>query len=89
MDNLIPKEEFIANKILKIRRHKVLLDAELAARYGVETKILNRQVRRDIARFPEDFIFELSTEEFDDLRSQIGSSSWGGTHLQKQTAHWI
>ena len=78
MDTLAPKEEFIADKIYKIRGHKVLLDADLAGLYGVETKLLKRQVRRNIDRFPEDFMFELTTEEFNYLRSQFGTSSWGG-----------
>ena len=79
MEELAPKEEFIADKIYKIRGLKVLLDAGLAALYGVETKILKRQVRRNIERFPEDFMFELTKEEFENLRCQFGTSSWGGT----------
>ena len=79
MEELAPKEEFIADKIYKIRGLKVLLDADLAALYGVETKILKRQVRRNIERFPEDFMFELTKEEFENLRCQFGTSSWGGT----------
>lgn len=68
MDTLAPKEEFIADKIYKIRRHKVLLDFDLAALYGVETKVLKRQVPRNIERFPDDFMFELTMEEFENLR---------------------
>ena len=56
-----------------------MLDFDLSELYHVETKQLKRAVKRKIARFPEDFMFELSTEEFSDLRSQIGTSSWGGT----------
>ncbi len=55
------------------------LDYELADLYRVETKYLKRQVRRNIDRFPEDFMFEFTKSEFDDLRSQFGTSSWGGT----------
>src|SRR5665213_935272 len=62
-----------------IRREKVMLDKDLAERYGVETKQLKRQVKRNINRFPKDFMFELTTREFENLRSQIGTSSWGGT----------
>jgi hypothetical protein len=55
-----------------------MLDKDLAQLYGVETKSLNRQVQRNIARFPSDFMFQLTLEEFDNLRCQIGTSSWGG-----------
>jgi len=55
-----------------------MLDHDLAELYGIETKQLKRAVRRNIDRFPEDFMFELTTEEFNDLRSQFGTSSWGG-----------
>jgi hypothetical protein len=55
-----------------------MLDMDLAALYDVETKQLKRAVRRNGVRFPEDFMFELSKEEIEDLRSQIGTSSWGG-----------
>ncbi|MCB2218945.1 MAG: ORF6N domain-containing protein [Bacteroidetes bacterium] len=79
MEELAPKEEFIADKILKIRNQKVLIDADLATLYGVTTKALKQQVRRNIERFPEDFMFELTKEEFEILRCQIGTSSWGGT----------
>ena len=55
-----------------------MLDNDLAEMYGVQTKQLKRQVRRNKSRFPKDFMFELSTKEFENLRSQIGTSSWGG-----------
>ena len=71
--------ELIQSKVHQIRREKVLLDRDLAEMYGVETKQLKRAVRRNIDRFPDDFMFELSDEEFENLRSQIGTSSWGGT----------
>jgi len=57
---------------------KVILDSDLAELYGVETKVLNQAVRRNLNRFPEDFAFLLTAEEFSDLRSQIVTSSWGG-----------
>jgi hypothetical protein len=79
MENLIPKEEFIVDKIFKIRGQKVLIDSDLAALYGVETKALKRNVRRNIERFPKDFLFELTKEETNILRSQYGTSSWGGS----------
>jgi phage regulator Rha-like protein len=72
-------EQKILNKIYAIRGEKVMLDQDLAEMYGVETKQLKRQVKRNIARFPKDFMFELSEKEFENLRSQIGSSRWGGT----------
>lgn len=71
-------DEKIIKKIYVIREQKVMLDFDLAALYDVETNYLKRQVRRNIDRFPEDFLFELSPQEFKDLRSQFGTSSWGG-----------
>lgn len=56
-----------------------MLDRDLAALYGVETKRLKEQVKRNIERFPEDFMFKLSKKEYENLRSQIATSSWGGT----------
>lgn len=70
MKNLIPTE-FVEQKILMIRGQKVMLDADLAALYGVETRVLNQAVRRNIQRFPDDFMFELSADENEALRSQI------------------
>jgi len=69
----------IVQAIHLIRGHRVLLDADLAVLYEVETKALTRAVRRNQERFPEDFMFQMSKEEFEDLRSQSGASSqWGG-----------
>ena len=78
MTDLIPMESIIG-KIRHLRGEKVLLDSDLAELYGVETKQLKRAVRRHNKRFPKDFMFELSKTEFDDLRCQTGTSSWGGT----------
>lgn len=72
-------EEKIINKIYLIRGKKVMLDFELSGMYEVETKQLKRQVRRNMDRFPDDFMFELTDKEFANLRSQFGTSSWGGT----------
>jgi len=69
----------ITGKIYLIRSQKVMLDKDLAKLYGVETKALKQAVKRNIGRFPEDFMFELTKHEFDNLRSQIVTSSWGGT----------
>jgi len=70
--------EQIKQSIHEIRGKKVILDFELAKMYQVENKRLKESVRRNIKRFPEDFMFELSTEECAVLRSQFASSSWGG-----------
>ena len=70
--------ETIASAIFFLRGQKVMLDAHLAALYGVETKALTRAVGRNIARFPSDFMFQLSSQEFANLRRQFGTSSWGG-----------
>jgi len=71
--------QVIRNKIFLIRGHKVMLDEDLARMYGVLTRRLNEQVKRNIKRFPdEDFMFQLTSEEFDNLKSQFATSSWGG-----------
>ena len=72
-------EEIIMNKIYLIREQKVMLDRDLAELYGVLTGNLNKAVKRNIKRFPEDFMFQLTKEEFDNLIFQSGTSSWGGT----------
>jgi len=68
----------IETRILTIRGQKVMLDADLAELYGVETRRLNEQVRRNSERFPEDFMFQLTAGEFANLKSQFATSSWGG-----------
>jgi len=74
--------EHIQNKIHEIRGFKVILDVDLAYMYGIETAQLKRSVKRNIERFEgEDFMFELTTKEFENLRCQIGISSWGGTRF--------
>ena len=67
-------DELIMNKIYLIRSKQVMLDADLADLYMVETKQLKRAVRRNITRFPEDFMFELTFGEFENVRCQIGTS---------------
>jgi hypothetical protein len=77
MPDLVPVEQ-IDHSILTTRGQRVMLDADLAALYGVETKVLNQAVKRDLARFPEDFMFQLVPEEVAILKSQsVTSSSWG------------
>lgn len=75
---LIP-QEVIQNKIFLIRGQKVMFDKDLAELYGVETKYLTRQVRRNIDRFPSDFLLPLTMQEIAILKRQFGTSSWGGT----------
>jgi hypothetical protein len=70
--------DHITQSIRVLRGQKVLLDAERAALYGVTTRRLNEQVRRNRARFPEDFLLELTAEEFANLKSHFATSSWGG-----------
>lgn len=71
--------ERILKSILVLRGEKVMLDSDLAELYGVETGAMVRAMKRNIERFPPDFMFELSEEEWSDLRRQFGiSSSWGG-----------
>lgn len=71
--------EKLKQRIFEIRGMKVMLDFHLAELYGVETKALKRAVKRNIDRFPADFMFELSNEEWFDLRYQFGTSNYGGT----------
>jgi len=78
MATTVPMER-ITSKIYLIRKQKVMLDSDLAELYGVETKRLKEQVRRNIERFPEDFMFELTRQELKNLRSQFATSRWGGT----------
>ena len=78
MTDIVPIDQ-IVSKIYWLRSAKVMLDRDLAALYEVETKVLKRNVRRHIKRFPANFMFELSHQEFTDLRCQIGTTSWGGT----------
>ncbi len=80
-DSLLPIEN-IQSKIFVIRGKKVLIDRHLAELYGVETGNLNKAVKRNIERFPEDFMFQLSQEETNSLRFQIGSLKGRGQHLK-------
>src|SRR5437867_6508136 len=76
--SLMPAER-IERIILLIRGEKVILDRDLAALYGVSTRDLNKAVSRNLDRFPVDFMLQLTREEFDNLKFQFGTSSWGGT----------
>jgi hypothetical protein len=75
---LVVPDESVMNKIYLIRDQKVMLDRDLAELYNVETKVLNQQVKRNAKRFPDDFMFQLTSVEFENLKSQIVTSSWGG-----------
>jgi hypothetical protein len=78
-------QESIAQLIFQIRGQKVMLDRDLAELYGVETKALKQAVRRNLDRFPTDFMLEFTDQEFKNLRSQFVTSSlaqWGGTRYK-------
>ena len=75
---IIPNE-IISNKIYLIRDQKVMLDKDLAELFEVETKRVNEQVKRNFSKFPEHFMFQLNEDEFEILKSQFATSSWGGT----------
>lgn len=77
MDKMI-SDETIIHQIFEVRGQKVMLDSSLASLYQVETKVLNQAVARNPDRFPADFMFELTEEEWYNLKSQIVTSSWGG-----------
>lgn len=79
MDNIkqITLQHQIINKIYIVRGHKVMLDRDLAEFYGVTTKVFNQAVKRQSTRFDPDFMFKLTTEEYNSLRSQIVTSNEG------------
>jgi len=70
--------EVVATKILLVRGRKVMLDRDLASLYGVGTRDLNKAVKRNLQRFPKDFMFQLTKQETENLMFQFGTSSWGG-----------
>lgn len=78
MKNILVPRDVIENKIFLIRGKKVMLDKDLAVLYGVETKVLIQSVKRNIRRFPVEFMFQLTNEEMNSLRSQIVTSKRGG-----------
>ena len=77
MTDIIAPDDASAPRILFIRNTRVMLDADLAVLYGVPTKRFNEQVKRNLGRFPSDFMFQLTDEEFSNLRSQIATSNTG------------
>lgn len=73
------EEQKILNHIYMVRGQKVMLDKDLAEMYGVETRVLNQSIKRNLNRFPKDFMFQLLEKEYKNLISQNVISSWGGT----------
>ena len=76
--SLVIPQEAVINKIYFIRGQKVMLDSDLAELYKVETRVLNQAVNRNEYRFPDDFLFQLTKKEWENLKSQIVISNWGG-----------
>ena len=76
--NDLMHSDIIKNMIYTIRGQRVMLDKDLAALYGVEVRVLNQAVKRNVKRFPEDFMFQLNKEEWDILKSHFVTSNWGG-----------
>lgn len=85
MTKLIPKPENLVPLVLAIRGEKVLLDADLAELYGVETKALNQAVKRNLDRFPDDFMFQLTAAEWEQMRSQSVTSSPKADPMRSQS----
>ncbi|MEI7734197.1 MAG: ORF6N domain-containing protein [Ferruginibacter sp.] len=71
-------EQKILNRIYFLRGQKIMLDEDLAEMYKVETRRLNEQVKRNASRFPKDFMFTITAKEYENLKSQNATSSWGG-----------
>ena len=90
MPNIVPSR-LIESRIYEFRGTKVMVDSDLAELYDVQTKALNQAVTRNRERFPEDFLFRLTDEEFGNLRSQTVTSSWGGRRYRPRvfTEHGI
>lgn len=77
-ESIMIPDEVLISKMYLIRNKKVMIDSDLALLYGVETKRINEQCKRNLKRFPMDFMFQLSESEFENLKSQIATSKWGG-----------
>jgi hypothetical protein len=78
MSTDLVKIDDIQKRIYSIRNVQVMLDEDLSVLYGVETRVLNQAVKRNIERFPPEFMFQLTKEDMENLRSQFVTSSWGG-----------
>ena len=85
MNQIIPKPENLAKLVFLVRGEKVLLDADLAGLYDVATKVLNQAVKRNLERFPADFMFQLTPDEWEGMRSQIVTSYPGNNPMKSQT----
>ncbi|TXT37820.1 MAG: hypothetical protein FD135_3318 [Comamonadaceae bacterium] len=85
MTQIVPQPENLAKLVFLVRGEKVLLDADLAGLYDVATKVLNQAVKRNLDRFPADFMFQLTQEEWDGMRSQIVTSYPGNSPMKSQT----
>ncbi|MDD2811598.1 ORF6N domain-containing protein [Rhodoferax sp.] len=85
MNQIIPKPENLAKLVFIVRGEKVLLDADLADLYDVATKVLNQAVKRNLDRFPADFMFQLTPEEWEGMRSQIVTSCPSSSPMKSQT----
>jgi flagellar capping protein FliD len=85
LTQIIPKPENLAKLVFLIRGEKVLLDADLAGLYDVATKVLNQAVKRNLDRFPADFMFQLTPDEWEGMRSQIVTSYPGNSPMKSQT----
>jgi hypothetical protein len=75
LSQIVPQQENLAKLVFLVRGEKVLLDADLAMLYGVATKVLNQAVKRNLDRFPADFMFQLTAEEWESMRSQFVTAS--------------
>ena len=82
-DNIMVADEVVMSKIFTIREKKVMIDRDLAELYGVETRVLNQAVRRNIRRFPDDFMFQMTKEEMEGWKSQIVISNQEKMGLRK------
>jgi hypothetical protein len=82
-------DEVISTKIMVVRKQKVMLDSDLAELYDVGTKRLNEQVKRNMERFPEDFMFQLTEEEWENLKSQFATSSFQKSHGGRRTLPYV
>lgn len=71
-------DEIVMNKIYVLRGQKVMIDSDLAELYGVETRVLNQAVGRNLERFPEDFMFQLNEKEWNNFTEEKNTSNWGG-----------
>jgi hypothetical protein len=78
----------IESLILTLRGQKVILDADLAELYGVPTKVFNQAVKRNTDRFPQDFMFQLTAQEWDNLKSRIATSSWEAAQKEDVAPNW-